>query len=302
MQQDLYRVDNILLKAGIATAAVLVFVAVTWRPWEARLPTSAAQGQYLVTQLGNDGRLIDTRVHVHDGIDTEAGRMANLEGRYPDAILIRRAPAPRFSLNLARGEWYLAAAALAPLVLLGAGLYTRRREKRTLSIWRHLRQNVETDVRALLANSDFTRDELEATVRLLNNRGLAFYTWDRRTDVIEDGRLAAEYVHIDHCVSCGASVGITVRANLRKPPLCPYCHGGLRMPGLNEIKSEALHALRSESTGAQAVAGSNRLAMERRSSDARPMSIWLFVFLVVFCWPAAIAYAVYKSQAKQRVA
>ncbi len=292
MTSDLYRVDNVLLKTGVAAAAILVFVALAFRPWESRKPEYMTTGDYLVTELDGRGRIVDTRVHVHPGIATEEERIANIEGRYPNALLIRRSPPPAFSINISRAEVYFLLAALGPVVLIGFGWVVRRKEKRIVSLWKHLRNNVETHVPALLANSDFTRDELEAAVRLLNNRGLAFYRWDRATDTIEDGRLASAYVHIDQCESCGASVGIRVRASLSELPLCPYCNGGLSATGINTLKQQALNDLR----------GGNETATHPATVQHKPMSVGLFIVLVLFCWPAAVAYAVYKNQSSRRLA
>ncbi len=294
MTTDLYRVDNVLLKTGVAAAAILIFVALAWKPWESRQPDYMKTGDYLVTELDGRGRIVDTRVHVHPDIATEEERIANIEGRYPNALHIRRSPPPAFSIDLSRAEIYFLLAGLGPIALIGFGWVVRRKEKRILSLWKHLRNNVETHVPALLANSDFTRDELKTTVRLLNNRGLAFYRWDRATDTIEDGRLASAYVHIDKCESCGASVGIRIRASLSELPLCPYCNGGLSATGINTLKQQALNDLR----GGNATGVSDVPAPAQR----KPMSMGLFIVLVLFCWPAAVAYAIYKNQSPRRLA
>ena len=193
----------------------------------------------------------------------------------------------------------LYAALLGPCAMLVAGLCVRRREKQTLAIWRTLERNVSTRVADLLANADFSRRDIQRAVRLLNNRGLGFYIWHRDGDVIEDGRLGDDYVHIENCESCGARVGLKVPVSLRTVPRCQYCHAPASGEHLNLLKRDAISRLRGEPAAVQPQPAFLRSQAPEFGVPVqgrrKPMSVWLFVLLLFVFWPGAIAYAVYKA-------
>jgi hypothetical protein len=182
----------------------------------------------------------------------------------------------------------LALAAACPASLLAAGLWLRRRERQVASVWSLLRQNAVLSVPELLASSDFTRSDLERVVRFLNNRGLAHYVWDRQGDTIQDGRLLSTHVHVETCDACGSSVALELSLSDGEPPRCPFCHGAVSSRSHEELRQEALEALRAEGRPGPRTAGGSRLAF----------SLGVFVLLLVVCWPAAIAYAVYSQRAR----
>lgn len=236
-EANLYRVDDVLLRAGVvATLGVLI----------------AAGGVAL------------------------AGQAAGIE-----------APGNPALDALARRGRVLLLAALCPAALLWAGVVLRRRERRTLALWRLLRQSGVVSVPQLLASSDFTRADLERAVRLLNNRGLGHYVQDRRADTIQDGRLGATGVSVEKCESCGAGVGLAIPIGSVEIPRCPYCHDPVCSESLDERRREALAALRAEERSAT--------RDEARLAPA-PFSLGLFLALLICCWPAALVYAFHKWQ------
>lgn len=180
-------------------------------------------------------------------------------------------------------------AAACPVGLVTGGLAMRRREKKTLSFWRFMQQNVEVHVPTLLANSDYRRDDLERAVRLLNNKALGFFVWDRDSDVIRDGRLESLYLLVDKCEVCRASIALEVPASLREIPSCPYCGDPVSIERLTELKREALDEMRSQNPPPKA---------RERGLPADPLSIGIFLLLLVTFWPAALAYGWYKWQAR----
>ena len=287
MKSHPYRAEDFLLRIGLGLLVLVIVSAMAFRPWEGRDPRPN-KGAYLVSVIDEDGRFFEVRAYVWDGIKTEEERIANLEGRYPNALHIRKMPPWRLSLT--SSEKFFLTAALAPIAMLIVGYVIRRREQRLLSIIKLLRHNIETNVGDLLANSDYSREEIEKSVREINERGLGLYAWRRDTDVIEDGRLNGAYLHVDRCDSCGASVGLRIPASLREIPTCPYCHTAQSSNHLNALKLDVIRELREHTpvTGATAA--------------QKPMSIGLFIFLIILCWPAAIAYAIYKSSVAQRIA
>lgn len=183
----------------------------------------------------------------------------------------------------------LYACVLPPLAFLLIGFAVRRREKRTLAIWRTLDRNVSTRVPELLSNSSFTRRELMQAVQLLNDRGLGFYVWQRDSDTISDARLGDEYIHLENCESCGAPVGLKVSLALHDVPRCPYCHAAATSHHLNLLKRDAIAELRGTVRPGRA----HGIPVRRGQSA---MSIPFFIVLLIFFWPAAIAYSIYKSR------
>jgi hypothetical protein len=72
-----------------------------------------------------------------------------------------------------------------------------------------------------------------------------------------------------------------------EPPRCPFCHGAVSSRSHEELRRDAIEALRAE--------GRDR---DRCTPAPAPgFSIPVFVLLLIVCWPAAIAYAIYKQRA-----
>ena len=174
-------------------------------------------------------------------------------------------------------------ALLCPFVALRIGFAIRGREERCVAIWRLLEQHAELSVADLVANSDFELADLDRTVKLLNNRGLGHYVWDRQAGTIQDGRLRTMQLHVDKCEACGGSVSLEVPIGFSEVPACPYCGDPVSVDALETRRHEALDALRRD---------------DRDSSRARgskvPFSIPLFVVLMMTFWPAGLLYAWYR--------
>lgn len=291
MQPQLYRIDNFLLRIGVGLLLLVLVATLALRPWQSRDPRPA-KGAYVIQLLDENGRLINHRDYAWSGLKSEPERLASLQERYPNALHI--GPLPNQQFRLTRQERYFLAAGIAPIAMILAGYLIRRRENKLLSIWKLLRHNVETDVCDVLANSTHTRKDLEQAVRSLNQRGLGFYAWRHDTDIIEDGRLNSTCLYIERCDACGASVGLSVPASLRKVPRCTYCHAAQSADRLNSLKRNVIRDLQLQPF--------TQTADEVAMQPHKPLSLGLFIFLIILCWPAAIAYAVYKSSMSHRIA
>jgi len=170
----------------------------------------------------------------------------------------------------------------SPIGLLWAGLSLRSREKKIAAIWKLLRQNAELVASDLLANSDFARQDLERTVRFLNNRGLGHYVFDRQQDVIQDARLRDMHLHVEKCDACGGSVSLEVQVGSREAPSCPFCGDPVSVDLLEARRRDAIDELRAEHRPpAEAVRGGSEI----------PFSIPVFLVLLMIFWPAAVGYA-----------
>lgn len=182
---------------------------------------------------------------------------------------------------------------VAPVVILIIGYRVRQVEKRTLAVWRILYRHTSIKARDIIDNSDISRKQLHDSIRLLNNRGLGFYVWNKNNDTIVDGRLDDEYVMIDSCESCGAPVKLRVSLADSEIPKCSYCESPVASGQLNLLKQSAIAQLRGYQPAER------RYGLPVRN-DERPMSVLLFIFLLIFCWPLAVIYGIYKSRSRRR--
>ena len=182
---------------------------------------------------------------------------------------------------------------IPPILIWVIGLRVRKVEKRTLAVWRILYRNTSVKAPDIISNSDITRKQLHDAVRLLNNRGLGFYVWNKKTDTIVDGRLDDEYVMIDSCESCAAPVKLRVSLAGHEIPSCSYCQAPVASGQLNLLKQSAIAELRGYQPAER------RYGLPVRN-DERPMSIPLFIVLLIFCWPLAVLYGIYKTRSRRR--
>lgn len=176
--------------------------------------------------------------------------------------------------------------ASAPIGLLVAGFKVRRRENRAWALHRLVDDHVELSASDLLRDSDFTQASLDRAIRDLNNAGAAYLIWDRKADVIQDGRLRTTKVEIEDCPSCGAKVSVTLRVGDVAGARCPYCHDPFGAERHNEEKAQLIDALDTDP----------EITSARNRSDSS-FSIPIFAILTLFFWPLGIGYALWKWQA-----
>ncbi len=188
---------------------------------------------------------------------------------------------------------YLYAVTIPPILIFLIGQRVRQVEKRTLSVWRILYSNTSIKVPELIANSDITRPQLFNAVKLLNNRGLGFYVWNKDNDTIADGRLDDDFVMVDSCESCAAPVGLRVSLADKDVPSCSYCQAPVASGQLNLLKQATIAELRGYTPA------DRRYGLPVRQGK-RPFSVFLFVFLLIFCWPLAVFYGLYKTRSRRR--
>lgn len=187
----------------------------------------------------------------------------------------------------------IAAAALfpiAPISLWMAGARLRKRERRAWALHQLVDDYVEIPASDLLRDSDFTAATLSRAIRDLNNSGLAFLVWDRKADVVQDGRLRAARIQIDVCDGCNAKVSMTIRVGDVASARCPYCREPVGAERLMEEKAELIDRLDTDPTVIQA-----------RNAPSSNFSVPVFVILCIVFWPLAIGYAFLKWRASQSV-
>jgi hypothetical protein len=186
--------------------------------------------------------------------------------------------------------FWVVASASAPLALLVTGYKLRRRENRAWAIHRLVDDHVELSASDLLRDSDFDASSLDRAIRDLNNSGQVFLVWDRKADVVQDGRLRSTRVEVEveDCGSCGAKVSLTIRVGDIASTRCPYCHDPLGAERLMEEKAQLIDELETDPEIASA-----------RNRDDTNFSIAIFAFLTLFFWPLGIGYAIWKWQSGQ---
>lgn len=234
----------------------------------------------------------NTNLYRMDDVLIRTGRLALLVAIGAAGVAVAfvesetRAGVGRVALGLVGDHPGLVLAAFGlPVVALAVGLRIRRRERRVLQVWQLLRQRAWVDVPELIANSHFTRPELESAVRLLNTRALGHWVWDRSSDTILDGRLHTMHRHVEECDACGGKVSLDVPLIARSAPACPYCGDPVATDDLADRRRDAIEALRAEHAPRKPDAG---LGV--------PFSIPVFLVLLFVCWPLAVGYAWWRYQ------
>jgi len=182
--------------------------------------------------------------------------------------------------NLALAS-FLALSALAPIGMLVTGLALRRRERRALALLSLIERHVEIDARDLLSSSDFTAATLDRAVRDLNSSGARHIVWDRRDGRIQDGRLRDSRIHIETCSSCGSKTSLEVALTEAASARCPACDAPVDAREIDEERQALVAELAARAP-----------APRRALHDEHTFSPVLFVFLIAFCWPLGLIYAV----------
>jgi hypothetical protein len=159
-------------------------------------------------------------------IDDQLLRMAQLLGLvWICGSFVGIAVALHASVAMAMPLVFVAISATAPIGLYLCGTRLRRREGRAWALHRLVDDHVELSVTDLLRDSDFTKATFERAIRDLNNSGIALLVWDRKTNVVQDGRLRTSRVQIDDCTACGAKISMNVNLADIASQRCPYCQG-----------------------------------------------------------------------------
>jgi len=190
--------------------------------------------------------------------------------------------------GLARTGGFILVFASAPLGLWVAGFRLRQREKRAWALYRLVDDHVEIPASDLLHDSDFTAETISRAIRDLNNSGAAFLVWDRKADVIQDGRLRSARIQVEECGACGAKVSISVHIGDIASARCPYCHDPLGAERLMEERAQLIDEL-----------DTNPEIMSARNKVPTDFSVGIFVVLTLIFWPFGITYAFWKWRASQ---
>lgn len=171
--------------------------------------------------------------------------------------------------------------AMAPIAMTFFGMAFREREKRAVALMRLLDRQVELVAGDLLANSDLSRETLETAIRDLNSTGTRHLVWDRRSGLIQDGRLRQSRLHIETCHACGVKISLDIALNEAAAARCPSCDAPIDAREVDEEKQAVIETL------------GHRADLPRDCpAPAKPVfSPLLFFVLLVVAWPLALLYA-----------
>lgn len=175
-------------------------------------------------------------------------------------------------------------AATAPIGLVVAGSKLRRRERRAWALHKLVDDHVELPASDLLRSSDFSPATLDRAIRDLNNAGAAFLVWDRKADVVQDGRLRSARIHVEECGSCGAKVSIALHVGQVSAARCPYCRDPLAAASLMEEKARLIEELDADPAPPS-------------SHTKSSFSVPIFVVLLLLFWPLGVGYALWHWRA-----
>lgn len=174
----------------------------------------------------------------------------------------------------------------AAMSLLVTGSFIRRRENQIIAIWNILEHSTEVPVEELVHNTGFDRAFIQHALLLINRRGNAYYVWDKKNDVIVDGRLRTTLLAIPKCDNCGATINQTMTLDASQRPTCFYCGKAASTHQINQLKSEAIDKIRQKAPPIEKNKG---------------FSIWVFLLLLIIFWPAAVGYALWKADVMQKL-
>ncbi len=173
---------------------------------------------------------------------------------------------------------------LSGLLLLIIGIYYRKKENKIHSIWDALERTKEGKLRDLEVSLGLKRSFILDNLKHINAQLGAYYVYISAKDMIVDGRLMEEHTLSVKCAGCGHSIKKKVSlANLEKPT-CDYCGAPVPVSELSKLRKGVVNQFVWDNTS--------------KKSD---FNLVVFIPLLLFFWPAAIAYIVYKKNLASKV-
>jgi ribosomal protein S27E len=165
------------------------------------------------------------------------------------------------------------------LLLIIAGIYFRRQEKKIIRIWDALDITGEARVNELAVSLGLSREFILKHLRTINMQPAAYYVWDEPTDKIIDGRLRSEFMVVQECPGCGHTINEKVSLSAASSPKCMYCGTAISTPeSINKQRQEILM---------------NRPVVHPQQKEIN----WVvFAILVFVFWPAALIYLVSRRK------
>lgn len=171
------------------------------------------------------------------------------------------------------------------IVMLSAGCYFRKSENRINSILKILNIASEVSLTELQQSTGYTREMIERAVLIINKKLPFYYVIDRESDTVTDGRLKTRLARIESCESCGKTINRDYPVSSYNPPACPYCGAPFKAEKWNSLKREAISEIQRNDN----IKERNTIIPGKPEKFSQPV----FIILIIFFWPAAIAYYLY---------
>lgn len=169
------------------------------------------------------------------------------------------------------------------LLLLAIGVSYRRKENKIIRIWDALDRTGEARVNDLAVSLGLSRDFVLRSLKSINAQRNVYFVYDSTQDKIVDGKLMTEYAVSSTCTSCGNANNYKISLSFAALPSCKYCGTPIGVDELNDLKHKVL-STRDTS----------------RPVPTNDFKVGIFVLLLIFFWPAAIAYLIIKKQKAAR--
>lgn len=171
--------------------------------------------------------------------------------------------------------------AISGLLLLIIGIVIRKKENKIISIWDALERTTEGKVRDMEVSLGLSRAFILENLKHINAQQGAYYVYISAKDIIVDGKLIEEHVVSLTCSGCGNNINKKASLAHLDELACSYCGAAIPVEELTKLRGDILIE--------------NELAQKSARAGQSEMSIPLFITLLIFFWPAAVAYYLIKK-------
>lgn len=179
------------------------------------------------------------------------------------------------------------------LSLLLAGLYTRKREKKCVGLWRLLQTHPEIELSLYLQQSGNSLSDVQRAAQAINKAGAGLLVVDQKNDRLYDSRLSDNESIAFQCTNCGATSNASVGAIDGDPVVCQYCQAPAHPDAIPSVagKHEALIKSNLERMNLM-----SRTETGYYKEECDDINIRLFLLLLMVFWPAALGYVLWKKR------
>jgi len=203
-------------------------------------------------------------------------------------------------LNLGRAGfellflWIVGIAAVGTFLLV-AGISARKREKKCIGLWRLLQTHPDIKLSLYMEQSGNSLTDVQRASSIINESGAGFLVVDSKNDRLYDSRLNIKESVTFQCTNCGASSTSSIGLIESTAIVCQYCQAPAPdavVPSMSD-KHEFLIRRNSQTMSVMSLIDKNHHKQESSS-----ISIPLFIFLLVFFWPGALLYVLWKKMVR----
>lgn len=174
---------------------------------------------------------------------------------------------------------------LPPFVIIGIGRHFRKKDKKLNQFANLLETAPEIDVYDILKTTGMGIPEIQSGIKRIEELGVGFYELDLEQNKVYDKRLKSQYILVEQCPNCGATLGKKFLLILDTVPTCEYCKVPFQMDYWNQLKQESI----------ESIAKNNLEKYRIEMSDNGQINLQVFFLLLFTFWPLAIFYLIYRD-------